>query len=205
MQPLARSRYRSARIRDHPLRQGPWPDLASVSRPCRSRKRQGRMFGPQRCVYSLQTPLRQPRETLVLRDEVANPPGPVPSRHSRPQRSEDTFRRVQPAGSRCIKCTSVRKHTYFRAFSRRQPETAPGRASRRPLCHSARWPSSSRRAVFLGASNVSRYENVHVSGRFRDDKQKQHPEGGRRGRRWAGETEDGRRDRARPVRSKVGR
>ena len=46
-------------------------------------------------------------------------------------------------GSRCIKCTSVRKHAYFRAFSRRQAQTAPGKACRRPRCHSARWPSSS--------------------------------------------------------------
>ena len=122
-------------------------------------------------------------------------------------------------GSRCIKCTSVRKHAYFRAFSRRQAQTAPGKACRRPRCHSARWPSSSSKgAVSRCIKRISVRKRACVgpfSRRLTETAPRRRParprkagevgggparsEEGRRGRRRAGEVGGG------PARSKVGR
>ena len=122
-------------------------------------------------------------------------------------------------GSRCIKCTSVRKHAYFRAFSRRQAQTAPGKACRRPRCHSARWPSSSSKgAVSRCIKRISVRKRACVgpfSRRLTETAPRRRParprkagevgggparsEEGRRGRRKAGEVGGG------PARSEVGR
>ncbi len=114
--------------------------------------------------------------------------------------------------SRCIKCTSVRKHIYFRAFSRRRAETVPGKASRRPLCHSARWPSSSSKGgVSRCIQRISVRKRACVgpfSRRQAETAPRRRPARSKVGRRdrgrparpsKAGEVEGG------PVRSKVGR